>query len=145
MSNTQWMKNVIQYGYATREKFSTHTVRVNSDVFLIGECISFVFKQKWLTVNQNTQEKRNCMETKESLNIFRSRWFQCVWVMFEQRKRGKKINNGNHQNVHTRKKKLQKNNILFPKTNKMRTRFIVVSLTFHIVQCIILSKMSKQS
>lgn len=85
MSNAQRINNLIRFGYATREKFSAHTVRVNSDVFLIGKCISFVFKQKWFT--KQTEEKRN-------------RWSQCVWILLEHQKKEEKYTyNGNHKNV----------------------------------------------
>lgn len=131
MSNAQRMKNLILLGYATREKFSAHTVRVSLDIFLIGESrINFVFKRK---IAKKHTHKKNEIVGKQK----RGEWSQCVCITFEHRKTANKKGKitGTIKMCRKRRKNHKKFIFKIPKANKMRTRFIVVSLTFHIVQC----------
>lgn len=115
----------------------TYGERVNLDVFLIGECISFVFKQ----------EKRNCRKTRkqkrlEYVSISMVSMRLDYYARAPKKRTDKKITGTNKMyRKWTKTAHKKKSFFEIPKANKMRTRFIVVSLTIHIM--LVLSKMSK--
>lgn len=71
--NPQRMKNLIQFGYATREKFSAHTVRVNWDCFSYRRMHKFCIWTKMVNKTpkrrkQNNGNHRNVQKKRKNRN-----------------------------------------------------------------------------